>query len=371
MLRTTIAVAAYRRMIDNGVDAATAASRAAHFGNNAVNNYALAPLGVDFLRNTGAFMFPAFNWFQIGRRAVGMAERPQVYARQQRSIQGVNNMLMAEMEQEDRERLRENAAAFLRHTPRLIIPARRLGIDRDTAFIIPLDKIFPTAFASFVEMAADSTGLQFWNPLLDAASALLSGSGESEGQAMFGRGRIFYAHDDGMTRLGKTLGWLAQAYAPGQVRDWNRLYTTFIWPEIIESDRMDFLEEMAEQQARYRNREPAQFFLRLAGFNTYEHDWARNPEDGRSERQFLQSIVYRDLLPLRQSAPKALREWVQRTGFEEGTPQFEARMHMIERQVLQQARQVVARYDLSEAQVRALFPDGWLQGEWLEQGYGR
>ena len=368
VLRTSIAVAAYRRMIDNGIDASTAAARAAHFGNNAVNNYALAPLGVDLLRNTGMFMFPAFNWFQLGRRVTGMLERPQVYARQQRSIQAANNLLMADMEQEDRERLRENAASFLRHRPRLIIPARRLGIDRDTAFIIPLDKIFPTAFASFVDMGVDAAGLQFWNPLLDAASALISGTGESEGQAMFGRGRIFYAHDDGPTRLAKTLGWLFMSYAPGQIRDWNRLYETFIRPNIIETDRLDFAEELAESQARYRNREPAQFFLRLAGFNTYEHDWARDPEQGRSERAFTTSIIFRDLMPLRRDAPKAMREWVARTGYGEGTEQFEAQLQAIERAVMREALRIVPRYDLSERQVRALLPEGWLRLAMMEEG---
>jgi len=173
-----------------------------------------------------------------------------------------------------------------------------------------MEKIFPMGVGDFLQYGEEIASFGAWSPLVDAAIAHLWGNGEALMSAKYGRGRVFEPTDSFLTKLTKTLSWVAESYQPGQLREIRRLEETirsetgpYLHPD--REEIAEYRQDMASELGKYLNREPSQFVIRQLGFNTYLIDTL--PRDSVSELASDRAIQA-EIRLLRESVSRQRRE---------------------------------------------------------------
>lgn len=250
--------------------------RAVHFAANAPFDYASQPGLAQAGRRTGLAAFPSFSYFNLGRTARTMAERPQKFVRLERMRQGINR---GQYTEDEREAMTARLQPWERH-------------NRPTAFNVPGNGghyVIPTELVTpmrgidslFGEVMVGGIA----NGFLDAAIGVMYANGQSVINGRYGQ-RVNTPGQPMGVRIGETAGFLAANYLSlGGAR-------TIM--ELVEAGTY-FAHRNAEETqnfitGRFQNQRAAQVVTGLLGVPTREVDLGISAGNSRSFRSRLSTL---------------------------------------------------------------------------------
>jgi hypothetical protein len=215
------------RMARKGGASIEEARRLARF---VVFDYTAQPGMVQWARDTGVFLFPAFPYFMMGRTLSAAVRNPGTLAVGDRMAEFVWNLNV--QDDDTRLALYGGMTDWMREDK--FVPVReKEGGDYS---LLSLNQLMPTVTLTGRPFSDSLTSLGLWGPLLDMVGAWVGqGSMEDPGQAaLTGRfGRRVYSPEvagDPAGMLRQTLAFAYNSYAPGIAR---KLYRPSEDPTII------------------------------------------------------------------------------------------------------------------------------------------
>ncbi len=351
---------ARKRLLRKGLDEADALNRAAHFANNAANDYASAPLVVKMLRNTGLGWFPGFAYFQIGRTTRALFENPAALGKRERVIQGLERGF--EPDEEERQATYERAAQWLRSQRKIILPFESPEGDR---YVVGLDNMIPPGFNFGQSPFSDAASGGIYQPVIDAVVAF-SNQGVAPLSAQYGRGEVFHLTDSPAQRLAKAASWVMDQYMPGQVSQalGSPLHTltSAAFGETITLDDLgssfsaairyqthknkDYIDEIGREIGVAYNLEWMQQAARGAGFSVRKVD--PQPE-GVDEIQQARGVVFR-VNSIISDAQAQLRSLGRE--YDEFSPEMEREKERLKRLVLQRVAPLEREFPAFRDEIR-------------------
>jgi len=253
--RMTTFMTTYRRLISRGVDRSEAASRAAHFAQNAAFNYGAAPLLPDMLRRSGLSAFPQFSYFATARTARAVLERPATIQRLEYARQAAN--VAAEPDLSDQESLTAMSADWLRYSKPLVLPIP--GRDGEY-YMFNMQYWLPEG--DLLTSLLEPTQGGVLSPLVDAVYAWRDGTGQGPFGAKYGIEYFDPAAGPG-ERAAQTAGSLAQQFVfPGVFRQVDR-----ITEAVAYNQNRDLYDMFALAQGRFYDSDWSQVALSTIGLS--------------------------------------------------------------------------------------------------------
>lgn len=262
-------LAARDQHIANGVAKESASQLAARFANNVTFDYSNAPKIVEGLKNTGLVLFPAFPYYMSGRVLKGMYTNPAPLAIQEKLVSATNSALMGQEEQTNAEKMLLGYWA-MKNRP-ILIPTGKAG----EYFALPTNYLFPASTfnpRSLTDAVDGAVAGGVFRPVVDLIWAI-RGMNQVQGQptpqtAQFRGGQpIFLPDDSAVRKIGGSLQFLAQSYAPGTLGRTVLPLLDRLNQAGFSKDGIAYMESL---QQRYLNLSPVQMAGRFAGINSYQ-----------------------------------------------------------------------------------------------------
>jgi len=184
---------------------------AVRYANDITFNYARLPRMIEYVRNTGFSLFPAFPYYMFQRSVEATVKNPrQIYVLDKIPLT-INN---ATLDKNDKERLKYGLLDYWLGKTRSIIFKGSNG----QYYFLPMDYVMPHTGVN-IDSAADMTNDVIsggvYRPVVDIVNALMTGGKTTEYSSRFGRTEV-YPPD--ATAGEKALGiasYLVTSYAPG------------------------------------------------------------------------------------------------------------------------------------------------------------
>lgn len=190
---------------------------AAEFARVSVFDYAELPDSLRLLRDAGLMLFPGFTYFLTARTLKTAFQRPGRLAFADRIAEGINN---AQMEEDDKLAVWASLPDWLREEQGVVMPfLTRTDENGDVRrSVIPLNQIIPTETLAGNPWGESLASVGIYKPFIELFSAhFITRDGEAVFSAQYGQ-QVFDPTEDAATRVGQSLGYLANSLMPGVLR---------------------------------------------------------------------------------------------------------------------------------------------------------
>lgn len=244
-----------------GLPKSWAVKEAVRYANDITFNYARLPRIVEFVRNTGFSLFPAFPYYMFQRTVESVAKNPKAVYQLDKIPVAINNATLSE---QDRDKFRYGLIDYWIGKTRSAVFKR--GEDY---YFLPLDYVLPHTGVnaeSWGDAINELISGGVYRPLVDIGHALLNEGRTTEYSSRFGRTEVFPPE---ASTAQKALGigsYLVSSYGPGTaVRTVEPLVE-----KLIRAGGVPLTPEVATRAAKmsgkYLDLEPIQIIGQLVGF---------------------------------------------------------------------------------------------------------